>query len=129
MSKGRLNPMRMPPTAKDTFAKTLIATLFAANVAGMTMLGLMSMSENDPRKKEGPVLRRHIDNKNMSGLFDIDWEQSKLEWIDLLNGIKIGGVQIFYPKPDAPKLEDYLQAKEEIRQVERTKEAERKAAS
>mmetsp|Transcript_28940 Transcript_28940/g.47807 ORF Transcript_28940/g.47807 Transcript_28940/m.47807 type:complete len:130 (+) Transcript_28940:94-483(+) len=128
MSKRRLNPMRMPPSLRDSFAKTLIATLFAANVAGFTMLGVMSMSENDPRKKNGPILKRHVESGDATGMFNIDWEQSKLEWIDIVAGIKLKGVQIFKPKPDAPKLEDYLRKKEDRLKAENMKQAERNDA-
>lgn len=126
MSKRRLNPMRAVSTLRDGFAKTLIATLFAANVAGFAMLGIMSISENDPRKKNGPLLKKHVDEGDVSGLFDIDWEQSKLEWIEIVAGIKVGGVQIFKPKPDTPRLDDYLRKKEERLKAEKMKQAETK---
>lgn len=118
--------MRSTPTLRDGFAKTLIATLFAANVAGFAMLGIMSMSENDPRKKNGPMLKRNLEVGNVSGMFDIDWEQSKLEWIEIVAGIKLGGIQLFKPKPDAPKLEDYLREKKARQKAEQMEQAKRK---
>lgn len=90
----------------------------------MAMLGLISLSENDPRKKGSPVLRRDIDAENSSQKFDLDWEQMKLELVHTLQGIKIGGVPILRPNPNMPNLEDYLREKEARLKAEKN-EAER----
>ena len=57
--------------------------------------------------------------------FDFDWKQIKLEWVNILQGIKIGGVPILKPNPNMTKLEDYLREKEARIRAEK-KEAERK---
>jgi hypothetical protein len=86
----------------------------------------MSMSDNDPRKKNGPMIVRNLEVGNVSGMFNVDWEQSKLEWIEIVAGIRLGGIQLFKPKPDAPRLEDYLREKEARKKAEQLKQAERK---
>ena len=106
--------MRPSPTMKDALSKTLIAVLFGANLAGFTLLGIMGLSENDPRKKEGPLSKKSIDEISTSDIFKIDWEQSRLEWIDIVTGIKIGGVPLFKRKAGTPTVEEYLRKKEEL---------------
>ena len=125
MSKRRFNPMRPGPTWTDFFSKTVLATLFAGNVVGLALLGIISLSENDPRKKGSPVLRNDIPTENSSGMFDFDWKRMKLEWVNILQGIKIGGVPILKPNPNMINLEDYLREKEARIRAEK-KEAERK---
>lgn len=116
--------MRPGPTWTDFFSKTVLATLFAGNVVAMAMLGIISLSENDPRKKGGPVLRSDVDTNNSSRMFNFDWDEMKLELVNTLQGIKIGGVPILKPNPNMPNLEDYLREKEARIQAEK-KEAER----
>ena len=117
--------MRPGPTWTDFFSKTVLATLFAGNVVGLALLGIISLSENDPRKKGSPVLRNDIPTENSSGMFDFDWKRMKLEWVNILQGIKIGGVPILKPNPNMINLEDYLREKEARIRAEK-KEAERK---
>lgn len=120
MSGTRFNPLRTPPGRSDLFQKALIASLCGTTLAGAVLLGLMSASENDPRKKYPPIVAQ-VENDGVGSLFDIDLVQCRLEWIEVLKGIKIGGEPLLKSKPGGLTLDEYLRQKEG---KERTKEAE-----
>lgn len=77
------------------------------------MLGIISISENDPRKKDGPLIKKQVEDGDVSRMFEFDWEENKLEWRHILAGIKLDGKPIMTPDPNAQTLEDYRRQKEE----------------
>jgi hypothetical protein len=90
------------------------------------MLGILSLSENDPRKTHGPLFRLRAEDSSKMVRSDWDWEQAKLEWMHILHGVKIRGKYVFLPKPGVPTLQDYLKEKEARVRAERCKESEPK---
>lgn len=107
---------------RDYFEGALAVTFMFTSLVCFGAIGLHSLSENDPRKKYGSPLKwKDEDFPKIDGPFD--WEEAKLEFMHILNGVKIGGKYVFVPKPGTPKLEDYLREKEARLQAERNKES------
>ncbi|KAI2493648.1 hypothetical protein MHU86_20901 [Fragilaria crotonensis] len=126
MGKARFNPMRPRPTIGDFFSNVFLATMTLSCFGCLSVLGIINLSENDPRKKHGPLLRRNVEDSSENVHHDWDWEQAKLEWFHVLHGVKIRGKYVFLPKPGEPTLEDYLKEKDARLRAEQSKDAEPK---
>mmetsp|Transcript_3720 Transcript_3720/g.5462 ORF Transcript_3720/g.5462 Transcript_3720/m.5462 type:complete len:121 (+) Transcript_3720:88-450(+) len=116
MSGRRLNPLRMSSGRSDFLEKFLLAGLCGATLAGTVLLGLVSISENDPRKKQRTLVAQ-VENNGVGGLFDIDLMQCRLEWVEIMKGIKIGGEPLMKSEPGALTLDEYLRQKQEIKRT------------
>ena len=96
-------------------------TVFVTGIGCFTVLVIHRLSDNDPRKKFGNKWKE--EQSEMDARFD--WERCKLEFVHVLNGVKIGGKYVFVPKPGAQTLEDYLREKEARFRAEQSEKEEK----
>ena len=123
MRGARFNPMRPGPSITDYFEKAFAVTVYLSTFACFSVIGLCRLSENNPLKKSGPPHKWKEENQPAMENADWDWEQAKLEFLHILNGVKIGGKYVFVPKPGTPNLEDYMKEKEARLRAERSEES------